>query len=93
MTRQRLDELLVQRGLYTSRSRARDAVARGTVTVDGVVAARMTGAGFGGCTVNLVERGRADELRVAIKRDYPGRTGLKPSVFVVEAADGAGFVG
>ena len=40
MTRHRLDELLVQRGLYASRSRARDAIARGTVTVDGVVAAK-----------------------------------------------------
>ena len=40
MTRHRLDELLVQRGLYSSRSRARDAIARGTVTVDGVVAAK-----------------------------------------------------
>ncbi|MER8695872.1 TlyA family RNA methyltransferase [Mesorhizobium opportunistum] len=36
--RQRLDDLLVQRGLFASRSRARDAVERGTVTVDGVVA-------------------------------------------------------
>jgi len=36
--RQRLDELLVERGLFVSRSRARDAVERGTVTVDGVVA-------------------------------------------------------
>ena len=40
MTRQRLDELLVERGLYTSRSRARDAIARGTVTVDDVVAGK-----------------------------------------------------
>lgn len=40
MIRHRLDELLVQRGLYSSRSRARDAIARGTVAVDGVVAAK-----------------------------------------------------
>jgi 23S rRNA (cytidine1920-2'-O)/16S rRNA (cytidine1409-2'-O)-methyltransferase len=40
VTRHRLDEILVQRGLYASRSRARDAIARGTVTVDGVVAAK-----------------------------------------------------
>ena len=38
--RQRLDEALVARGLFSSRSRARDAVLRGTVTVDGVVAAK-----------------------------------------------------
>jgi len=35
--RQRLDEVLVERGLFASRSRARDAVERGTVTVEGVV--------------------------------------------------------
>ena len=35
MERLRLDELLVRRGLYASRSRARDAVLRGAVTVDG----------------------------------------------------------
>ncbi len=40
MTRHRLDELLVQRGIYSSGSRARDAIGRGTVTVDGVVAAK-----------------------------------------------------
>ncbi|MFO1131359.1 MAG: TlyA family RNA methyltransferase [Hyphomicrobiales bacterium] len=39
-TRQRLDEALVARGLYASRSRARDAVLRGTVRVDGMPAAK-----------------------------------------------------
>ena len=38
--RQRLDELLVGRGLFSSRSRARDAIARGAVTVDGAPAAK-----------------------------------------------------
>ena len=41
-TRQRLDEALVARGLYPSRSRARDAVLRGTVRIDGVVALIIT---------------------------------------------------
>ena len=39
-TRQRLDEALVARGLYPSRSRARDAVLRGTVRIDGEAAAK-----------------------------------------------------
>ena len=39
-TRQRLDEALVARGLFASRSRARDAVERGTVSVDGAVVHR-----------------------------------------------------
>lgn len=58
----------------------------------GVVAARMTGAGFGGCTVNLVRPDAVDRLRAAVETDYPGRTGLRPRVFPVAPAEGAGFV-
>ncbi len=71
-------------------SEALDALVEIAVGTPGVVAARLTGAGFGGCTVNLVERGRADQLRAAVERDYAARTGLSPQVFVVEAADGVG---
>ena len=58
--------------------------------VPGVVAARMTGAGFGGCTVNLVRPDAVDALRDAVERDYPARTGLTPRVLPVAAAAGAG---
>ena len=58
----------------------------------GVIAARMTGAGFGGCTVNLVRREALDTFRAAIEREYPERTGREPHVFVVDAADGAGVM-
>jgi galactokinase len=60
--------------------------------VPGVVAARMTGGGFGGCTVNLVAPDAVDALRVAVERDYPARTGLTPTVMPVEAAEGAGRI-
>ena len=58
--------------------------------VPGVVAARMTGAGFGGCTVNLVRPDAVDALRAAVERDYPARTGLQPRVLPVRATAGAG---
>ena len=58
--------------------------------VPGVVGSRMTGAGFGGCTVNLVRFGAEEALRERVLSDYPARTGLKPRVFVVAAVDGAG---
>jgi len=58
-------------------------------SVPGVIAARMTGAGFGGCTVNLVRPEAVEALRAAVERDYPARTGLKPRVLPVSAADGA----
>jgi galactokinase len=50
----------------------------------------MTGAGFGGCTVNLVRPDAIDALRAAVDARYPGRTGLTPMVLPVLAADGAG---
>jgi galactokinase len=62
------------------------------VATPGVVAARMTGAGFGGCTVNLVRREAVDAFRAAIEREYPARTGRSPGVHIVDAADGAGMV-
>jgi galactokinase len=58
----------------------------------GVVASRMTGAGFGGCTVNLVRRDAVDAFRAAVERDYPSRTGRTPKVLVVEPSGGAGIM-
>ena len=60
--------------------------------VPGVVAARMTGAGFGGCTVNLVRPDGVGALRAAVESEYPKRTGLVPMVLPVHAAAGAGRV-
>ena len=50
----------------------------------------MTGAGFGGCTVNLVRPDAVDALRAAVESEYPKRTGLVPMVLPVHAAAGAG---
>ena len=69
-----------------------DALVEIAATVPGVAAARMTGAGFGGCTINLVERGAVDALTDRVMADYPGRTGLTPRVYAVDAVAGAGFV-
>jgi galactokinase len=58
----------------------------------GVVAARMTGGGFGGCTVNLVRPDAVERLMDAVLREYPRATGLTPTVFPLEAVAGAGPV-
>jgi galactokinase len=55
----------------------------------GVLGARMTGGGFGGCTVNLVERCRMDAFLNNVSRDYQIQTGILPGIFIAEASDGA----
>jgi galactokinase len=58
-------------------------------SVEGVHGARLTGAGFGGCTVNLVRAGAEEELGARVEREYPGRSGLEPRVWVFEPGPGA----
>jgi galactokinase len=81
------------RDLYEVSSPELDALVEIATDVEGVVASRMTGAGFGGCTVNIVRRDAVDALSEAVRTRYPQRTGLTPRVFVVNAADGAGLAG
>jgi galactokinase len=77
------------RDLFEISSPELDALVDIATEVDGVIGARLTGAGFGGCTINLVHRAAVPALRDAVMRDYPARTGLAPRVFEVHAADGA----
>ncbi|CAN5227316.1 galactokinase [soil metagenome] len=80
------------RDLYEVSSPELDALVEIAGRVDGVVAARMTGAGFGGCTVNIVRDGAQDELRSAVAREYPQRTGLEAGFYVVAPVVGAGLL-
>lgn len=61
-------------------------IARG---VEGVLGSRLTGAGFGGCTVTLARPEAVDPLQEAVRERYPAETGLEPRIRVSEAADGA----
>jgi galactokinase len=56
----------------------------------GVHGARMTGAGFGGCTINLVHSDFVNPFRARISAEYERRTKLKPEIYVCDAAAGAG---
>jgi galactokinase len=48
----------------------------------------MTGGGFGGCTINLVESSAVDAFKQTIAAKYHAQTGLKPEIYVSPAADG-----
>lgn len=80
------------RDLFEVSSPELDALVDIAASVDGVVAARMTGAGFGGCTVNLVHPEAIEILRETVAREYPARTGLTPMVLPVQIASGAGVL-
>jgi len=81
------------RDLFEISSEELDALVEIAAAVPGVVGARMTGGGFGGCTVNLVEPDAVERLRAVVERDYPARTGRMPRVWEVDAVEGAGFIG
>ncbi|EDK29247.1 galactokinase [Vibrionales bacterium SWAT-3] len=53
---------------------------------------RMTGGGFGGCIVALVPPTLVDEIKAAVEQKYQAATGLKESIYVCQAKDGAGLV-
>lgn len=54
----------------------------------GLIGARMTGGGFGGCTVNLVRAEAGENFRVHMAAAYETQTGIRPEIYVLSAADG-----
>jgi galactokinase len=66
-----------------------DAVVDICAEVDGVYGARMTGAGFGGAAICLVDSQRAEEVVKRLGREYPQKTGRKPAIQVCTIEDGA----
>jgi galactokinase len=56
---------------------------------EGVFGARMTGGGFGGCTVNLVDVNQVEEFKENVATEYERSTTLKPEIYVCETSNGA----
>ena len=77
------------RDLYEVSCPELDCVAEIAQGTPGVYGARMTGAGFGGCVVAVVEPDRVDDLRVRVLEGYYGPAGLEQAVSVVRASGGA----
>jgi len=55
----------------------------------GLIGARLTGGGFGGCTINLVEREHAIEFAEALAARYADQTGIVPQIHICHASGGA----
>ena len=60
-----------------------------TMRIKGVYGARMTGGGFGGCTINLVGKEYTQKFIKTIKAAYLQCFGKKPAVYIVNAGSGA----
>jgi galactokinase len=58
--------------------------------IEGVHGARMTGGGFGGCTINLVRSENVKEFESKVAEGYEKATGKKPEIYVFKATDGVG---
>jgi galactokinase len=58
-------------------------------TIPGLIGARLTGGGFGGCTVNLVEVSQAENFAAQLKELYQNATGITPEIHRTRAAAGA----
>lgn len=54
-----------------------------------VIGSRMTGGGFGGCTVSIVEEDHVDEFKKTIGEIYQKKTGNEAKFYIADAADGA----
>ena len=76
----------------TTARRARHVVTENARTRRGCHGARMTGAGFGGCAVALVESDAAAAFVPEVADAYRGRTGLEPQIYVTGASAGARVV-
>ena len=66
-----------------------DAMTEVARSLPGCHGARMTGAGFGGCTINLVDRDCADAFGQALMAGYKARTGLDGGLIISQPAEGA----
>lgn len=77
------------RDLYEVSCPELDAMVAAAQDLPGCYGARLTGAGFGGCTVNLVEAGATVAFSEALAARYTEATGLQGEIYVCQASAGA----
>jgi galactokinase len=78
------------RDLYEVSCRELDLMVDLAYQLKGVFGARMTGGGFGGATINLVDARHAGEFKEKLAKSYQKETGLMPQIYICKPAEGAG---
>jgi galactokinase len=78
------------RDLYEVSCRELDIMVEAAEGLPGFVGGRMTGGGFGGCTINLVGKENAEEFAQRIAESYRRQTGINAQIYLCTAEDGAG---
>jgi galactokinase len=77
------------RDLYEVSCRELDVMVDSAEGLPGFCGGRMTGGGFGGCTVNLVREENAEDFTKQITERYRAATGIHPQIYLCSAGDGA----
>jgi len=77
------------RDLYEVSCEELDILVDAARQVPGVYGTRMTGGGFGGCTVSLVAEDALDEFLERVPADYKSRTGITPEIYICTPKAGA----
>jgi galactokinase len=80
------------RDLYEVSCPELDAMVRIAQTIEGCYGARLTGAGFGGCTVNLVARENSSGFAHELATSYEAETGNHPEIYISHPSDGAALL-
>ncbi len=83
---------LGERDLYEKTVPAMERMFEAMMSGPGVVAARQSGGGFGGCMIAYVEQGQVDGFAAHVRKAYREKTRIEPAIHVTEPSEGAGVL-
>ena len=76
------------KNLYEVTGKELDAIVEEALFSDSCIGARMTGAGFGGCAIAVVEKDKVDLFTSIVKREYTKRIGYEPTFYSTGIGEG-----
>lgn len=80
------------RDLYEVTGKELDTLVEEARKIEGTIGSRMTGAGFGGCTVSIVEDNAVEKFIKEVGENYTEKTGLTADFYIAEIGEGAGAI-